>query len=96
MSDSKFFQATRVIAPIPNQRGGRIERYIIAVKTRDPEDKPYDNLVRRANDAFNLALNRSATDTVDLTEIDEKDVPHDQLEKVIFRHESTVYRVKSQ
>jgi hypothetical protein len=69
------------------------------VKTQSQTEFCFESAVNafesRAKESFNLAVpGRAPLDPVDLTEIDEKDVPKDKLERVLTRHESTVYMVK--
>jgi hypothetical protein len=95
MSEQVFYETTLSLAPIANERGGKVLRYIIAVLTHDPDGKPFDNHIGRAKEAFNLAVpDRVAFQHVDLTQIDAKDVPKDKLEQILLRHDSMVYLVK--
>src|SRR5262249_24782916 len=95
MSQRVFYQAQRVLAPIPDQRGAVTDHYIIAVNTYDPEGNEYKDLRTRAKDAFNLLPGRTALDSINLTEIGEQDVPKEKLEQVLLRHDSVLYQVKS-
>ena len=70
---------------------------IIAVQTHDPDGNPYEGSPEdRAREAFNLTLGRGVDDPVNLTKIEEEDLPKEKLEQVLLRHDEAVYLVKNE
>jgi hypothetical protein len=71
--------------------------YIIAVQTHDPNGNPYEGHPEdRARETFNLTLGRGVDDPVNLTKIEEEDLPKEKLEQVLLRHDEAVYLVKNE
>ena len=94
MKGKKFYTAKLTRAPTPNQRGGETEHYIISVDTHDSHGNPYhEDPEQRAREAFNAAFNQ---DPVDLTEIDQKDVPNKKmLDRKISLQGRAVYLIEN-
>jgi len=97
MSEQIFHQTKLVRAPIGNERGRLTLHYIIAVQTHDPNGNPYEGHPEdRARETFNLTLGRGVDDRVNLTKIEEEDLPKEKLEQVLLRHDEAVYLVKNE
>jgi hypothetical protein len=89
----KFYQTKRVLAPIPSERGPVTHDYIISVDTHDSHDNRYNDPEERAREAFNAAFGKTP---VNLSEIDEKDVPkRERLERKISLQGRAVYLIKN-
>jgi hypothetical protein len=89
----KFYQTKRVLAPIPNERGPVTHDYIISVDTHDSHGNRYNDPEERAREAFNAAFGKTP---VNLSEIDEKDVPKkERLEGKISLQGRAVYLIKN-
>src|SRR6202011_1770987 len=97
MSEQIFYQTKLTRPPIGNERGRLTLHYIIAVQTHDPNGNPYEGRPEdRAGEAFNLTLGRGVDDPVNLTKIEEADLPKEKLEQVLLRHDEAVYLVKNE
>ncbi|SRR5258708_722160 len=101
MSEQVFYQTKLVRAPVGNEPGRLTLHYIIAVQTHDPDGNPYegspeDRAREAAREAFNLTLGRGVDDPVNLTKIEEEDLPKEKLERVLLRHDEALYLVKNE
>jgi hypothetical protein len=97
MSEQVFYQTKLVRAPVGNERGRLTLHYIIAVQTHDPDGNPYEGSPEdRAREAFNLTPGRGVDDPVNLTKIEEEDLPKEKLEQVLLGHDEAVYLVKNE
>jgi hypothetical protein len=97
MSEQIFYQTKLTRPPIGNERRRLTLHYIIAVQTHDPNGNPYEGYPEdRARETFNLTLGRGVDDPVNLTKIEEEDLPKEKLEQVLLRHDEAVYLVKNE
>jgi len=97
MSEQVFYQTKLMRASVGNERGRLTLHYIIAVQTHDPDGNPYEGHPEdRARETFNLMPGRGIDDPVNLTKIEEEDLPKEKLEQVLLRHDEAVYLVKNE